>query len=69
MEDLLAKHGLQLQVTRPMWYDSFYISMLSEKYRNGKGSTVKAFFRGLISNMKAFIDKSKCSSLVYVIGK
>jgi 2-polyprenyl-3-methyl-5-hydroxy-6-metoxy-1,4-benzoquinol methylase len=69
MEDLLARHDLQLQVTRPMWYDSFYISMLSEKYRNGKGSIVKAFCRGLVSNMKAFIDKSKCSSLIYVIGK
>ena len=69
MEDLLARHGLQLQVTRPMWYDSFYISMLSEKYRNGKGNIVKAFFRGGISNIKAFVDKSHCSSLIYVIGK
>ena len=69
MEDLLTKHGLQLQVSRPMWYDSFYISMLSEKYRNGRNNTVKAFFMGLISNIKAFVDKSKCSSLIYVIGK
>ena len=69
MEDLLARHGLQLQVTRPMWFDSFYISMLSEKYRNGKGNIVKAFFMGLISNLKAFVDKSHCSSLIYVIGK
>jgi 2-polyprenyl-3-methyl-5-hydroxy-6-metoxy-1,4-benzoquinol methylase len=69
MEELLSKHGLQLQVTKPMWYDSFYISMLSEKYRNGKGNTVKAFFTGLVSNLKAFVDKSRCSSLTYVIGK
>jgi 2-polyprenyl-3-methyl-5-hydroxy-6-metoxy-1,4-benzoquinol methylase len=69
MESLLNQHGLQLQVTRPMWYDSFYISMLSEKYRNGKGNMVKAGFTGLISDVKAFIDKSRCSSLVYVIGK
>jgi 2-polyprenyl-3-methyl-5-hydroxy-6-metoxy-1,4-benzoquinol methylase len=69
MENLLTRHGLQLQVTRPMWYDSFYISMLSERYRNGKDNTVKAFFMGLVSDVKAFVDKSKCSSLVYVIGK
>jgi SAM-dependent methyltransferase len=69
METLLVKHGLQLQVTRPMLYDSFYISMLSEKYRNGKGNIVKAFFTGLISNIKAYVDKSRCSSLIYVIGK
>jgi SAM-dependent methyltransferase len=69
MEDLLVRHGLQLQVTRPMWYDSFYISMLSEKYRNGKGNIVGAVWTGFISNVKAFVDKSRCSSLIYVIGK
>jgi 2-polyprenyl-3-methyl-5-hydroxy-6-metoxy-1,4-benzoquinol methylase len=69
MESLLAKHNLQLQVSRPMWFDSFYISLLSEKYRNGRGNLVKAFFIGFISNLKAFVDKSRCSSLIYVIGK
>jgi hypothetical protein len=52
-----------------MWFDSFYISLLSEKYRNGRGNLVKAFFIGFISNLKAFVDKSRCSSLIYVIGK
>ena len=69
MEDLLTRHGLQLHYNQPMWYDSFYISMLSEKYKYGKGNTLRAVYRGLISNMKAFIDKSKCSSLIYVVGK
>ena len=69
MEDLLTRHGLQLHYSQPMWYDSIYISMLSEKYRNGKGNTPRAVFRGLASNVRAFIDKSKCSSLIYVVGK
>jgi SAM-dependent methyltransferase len=69
MEDLLARHGLQLHYSQPMWYDSIYISMLSEKYRNGKGNTPRAVVRGLVSNVRAFIDKSKCSSLIYVVGK
>jgi len=69
MEDLLNRHGLQLQVTRPMWYDSFYISMLSEKYLNGRGNVLRAVFNGFVSDVKAFVDKSRCSSLVYVIGK
>lgn len=70
MESLLTQHGLQLQYSQPMWYDSFYISMLSEKYRGGgHGNNVKAVFTGLASNIKAFIDKSKCSSLIYVISK
>ncbi|HEY4206390.1 MAG TPA: class I SAM-dependent methyltransferase [Puia sp.] len=69
MEDLLARHGLQLQVTRPMWYDSFYISLLSEKYRNGRSNMIRAVFNGFISDVKAFVDKSRCSSLIYVIAK
>lgn len=69
MQKLLAAHSLQLQGSRPMWYDSFYISLLSEKYRNGRGNTVKAVFTGALSNLKAFVDKSKCSSLIYVAGK
>jgi SAM-dependent methyltransferase len=70
MESLLTQHGLQLQYSQPMWYDSLYISMLSEKYRGGgHGNNVKAVMTGLVSNMKAFIDKSRCSSLIYVISK
>jgi 2-polyprenyl-3-methyl-5-hydroxy-6-metoxy-1,4-benzoquinol methylase len=69
MDRLLTRHGLQLHYSQPMWYDSFYISMISEKYRNGKGNIPAAVYRGLVSNVKAFIDKSKCSSLIYVAGK
>jgi SAM-dependent methyltransferase len=69
MDRLLDGHGLQLQYSQPMWYDSVYISMLSEKYRSGHGNTLKAVFYGLLSNGKAFIDKAKCSSLIYVISK
>ena len=70
MGRLLAQHGLQLQFSAPMWYDSIYISMLSEKYRNnGRGNAVKAAMVGLYSNVQAFVDKARCSSLTYVIGK
>ena len=69
MERLLEIHDLQLQTSRPMWYDSIYISMLSEKYRHGRSNAVKGAFTGLLSNARAFIDKSKCSSLTYIVGK
>lgn len=68
METLLEAHGLQLQYSQPMWYDAIYISMLSEKYR-GRGSTPRAVFNGFYSNARAFVDKSKCSSLIYVVSK
>ena len=69
MRVLMEKHGLQVLQTKPMWFDSFYVSMLSEQYKNDKGNIVKAFFIGFISNIKALFNKERCSSVIYVIGK
>jgi 2-polyprenyl-3-methyl-5-hydroxy-6-metoxy-1,4-benzoquinol methylase len=69
MQQLIAQHNLKITAIKPMWYDSFYVSMLSEKYKNGKGNIIKAFCNGLLSNLKAAADKTKCSSVIYVIAK
>src|SRR5260221_684054 len=69
MENLLTGRELQLQYSQPMRFDSFYISLLTERYRNGRGNILKAAWTGLISNMRAFVDKAKCSSLIYIISK
>ncbi len=63
-----ADSPLQLLTTRPMWFDSFYVSLLSEKYRNGKGHFIRACWNGLISNLKALGNREKCSSVIYVVG-
>jgi 2-polyprenyl-3-methyl-5-hydroxy-6-metoxy-1,4-benzoquinol methylase len=63
---LLRTAGFRLTDMIPMWYDSFYISLLSEKYANGKASLVKGFLSGAVSNARAFKNKEKCSSLIYV---
>lgn len=69
MQTLLSKHGFRLMKTMPMWFDSFYVSMLSEKYRNGKVNYISAFFNGLKSNFSALFDSKKCSSVIYVLRK
>ena len=69
IEKLLSIHGLKLTAVKPMWFDSFYVSMLSEQYKNGKGNIIKAVFNGFISNLKAWSDVRKCSSVIYVISK
>jgi 2-polyprenyl-3-methyl-5-hydroxy-6-metoxy-1,4-benzoquinol methylase len=69
MQVLMEKHGLKIFQYKPMWYDSFYISMLSSKYKNGKTNLVASFFNGLRSNIKAMSDVKRCSSVIYVIGK
>jgi hypothetical protein len=52
-----------------MWFDSFYVSMLSENIKNNKGNIIKAFFIGAVSNFNAIFNKKKCSSVIYVVGK
>jgi len=69
MEQLLTTYHLKLISIKPMWYDSFYVSMLSEKYKSGKGNLIKAFWNGVASNIKTLTDKSKCSSVIYIIAK
>ena len=69
MEKLLSMHGLKLVAIKPMWFDSFYVSMLSEKYKNGKGNILKAVYNGFVSNLKAWGDVKKCSSVIYVISR
>ncbi|HMH33069.1 MAG TPA: class I SAM-dependent methyltransferase [Puia sp.] len=69
MKQLLRIHDLVVHGIRPMWYDSFYISLLSEKYKTGKDHPIKGFLNGAVSNAKACFNIEKCSSLIYVAGK
>ncbi len=66
---LMEKHGLKLLQHKPMWFDSFYISMLSSKYKNGSINLIAAFWNGLRSNIKAMGDVKRCSSVIYIISK
>lgn len=69
MMHLLQLHGLKMKSIKRMLFDSFYVSMLSEKYRSGKNNILNAFWNGFVSNCKAMMDKEKCSSIIYVIKK
>lgn len=69
MKILMEKHGLVIHEYKPMWYDSFYIALLSSKYRNGSTNWIGAGWNGLRSNLKAMGDTKKCSSVIYVIGR
>ena len=66
MKTLLSSHAIEVNNIKPMWYDSFYVSMLSEKYKTGESNFLKAFIVGCISNFKAMFNKEKCSSVIYV---
>lgn len=68
MQLLMEKHGLTVQNYKPMWYDSFYVSMLSSKYKNGKTNLFSSFFNGLRSNLSAMGDVKRCSSVIYIVS-
>ncbi|MBU3680939.1 MAG: class I SAM-dependent methyltransferase [Flavobacterium sp.] len=63
---LVEKEGMKVVSVRPMKFDSFYVSLLSEKYKTGKMNYVSAFFVGLYSNWKGSQTK-EYSSHIYVI--
>ena len=66
MINLLNAHGFALDKTLPMWFDSFYVSMLSEQYRSGKNNFFNAALIAGISNLRAIGKVNNCSSLIYV---
>lgn len=66
IKKLFAKEDLELVKILPMKFDSFYVSLLSEKYKTGKMNYIKAFSVGLRSNLKAK-KNSEYSSHIYVI--
>jgi 2-polyprenyl-3-methyl-5-hydroxy-6-metoxy-1,4-benzoquinol methylase len=66
IEKLFDKQNMNLEDVKPMWFDSFYVSLLSEKYKTGKMNFISGFFIGLISNVSGCF-KNEFSSHIYVL--
>ena len=67
---LLKQFDLQLMQTKPMWFDSFYVSLLSEKYKKtGAWGIIRAVIIASISNLKALRNPERASSIIYEIKK
>ena len=70
IKTLFEKHNFQLVNTLPMKFDSYYVSMLSEKYKKASFGLFKAFVVGFISNLKANVNKGLgYSSQIYILKK
>jgi 2-polyprenyl-3-methyl-5-hydroxy-6-metoxy-1,4-benzoquinol methylase len=66
---LAQQHGLKVIAKKPMWFDAFYISLLSSNYHRGKTSWIGAGINGLWSNLTALLNKDRCSSIIYILEK
>lgn len=72
MKSILEKSGFKLVKTLAMPIDSFYVSLLSESYKNPDRwkiiNAINAFKVGLVSNLKA-LKATNYSSLIYIAKK
>ncbi len=68
MKKLMNTENWKLRKVKPLLLDSFYISMLSEKYKKSPLFWIKGFILGGISNFKG-LKSGEFSSMVYIIDK
>lgn len=66
IKSLFEKEEMKLEKVLPMKFDSFYVSLLSEKYKSGKMNFFNAFLIGLQSNWNAK-KNFEYSSHIYII--
>ncbi len=69
MKRLGKRYNFRLMSTHNMPFDSFYVSILSEKYKNSKFSLLKGVFFGKISWLYSLTGKGRGSSVIYVFEK
>ncbi|MCC6691747.1 MAG: class I SAM-dependent methyltransferase [Bacteroidia bacterium] len=66
---IFRNHGMEVENIYPMRFDSYYVSMLSEKYKSSTLGFFKSLLVGLISNVAAIRTGREFSSQIYVIKK
>ena len=66
IKKLFEVQDMDLVKVLPMKFDSFYVSLLSEKYKTGKINFLTGFLTGLKSNIKAN-QNLEYSSHIYVL--
>ena len=64
---LCDRHGLHLLDCARMPLDSFYVSMLSEKYKGDQGWLARGLWVGLRSLLLSLGTRKKSSSIIYLI--
>ena len=69
IEKLFLKYNFKLIEKKPMLFDSFYVSLLSEEFKTGKKKFITGFIIGFISNIIGIFTNKGCSSIIYVFEK
>lgn len=69
IESIFKNHDMEMFKILPMVFDSFYVSMLSEKIRTGKTNILRSMWNGFRSNLSAIKTGKTYSSQIYLIRK
>ena len=69
LQQLAHLKGFDIKEMKPMWFDAYYVSMLSEQYKTRQSNLLAAFWNGLRSNLGALGDQRKCSSVIYILSR
>ena len=64
--NLVQFQNMKVIKTKPLLFDAFYVSLLSEKYKTGHMNPIRAIWIGCLSNLKAFYSK-EYSSIIYMV--
>ena len=64
----IKPYQFELIHIEPMYFDSYYVALLSEQYKTGKKNILKAIKIGFLSNFKARRSK-EYSSHIYIFKK
>tara|TARA_B100001750_G_C15513038_1_gene604995 strand:- start:207 stop:1073 length:867 start_codon:yes stop_codon:yes gene_type:complete len=67
MSFFVKNFNLKITKILPLKYDSYFISLMSEKYKKSNLKMFRAFIRGFLSNLKS--NGENHSSLIYIIKK
>lgn len=68
LEKLFNSFGMKIEKRHALWFDSFYVSLLSEKYKKSSLGIFRAVLIATLSNLLGFFD-GNYSSVVYQITK
>jgi len=68
LNKLFSAFGMKIEKTFPLWFDSYYVSLLSEKYKKNPFGLLRAVWIGSLSNLKA-MNTGNYSSIIYQISK
>lgn len=72
MKQLAGIHGFRVESILPMWFDSYYVSLLSSRYEQGETKVPLGVWEGTASNWKGRSNaegEPNTSSLIYVLAK